>query len=733
MRRLSSTIHGSARGRSRRYVRARLTIGFLVAACAPLGASPPDVTGEHWAFQAVRDVTPPSRVDDWSANLVDRFLVAKREEQGLRPAGDADRNTLIRRVYFDLVGLPPTPEAVQAFVEDTSPDAYSRLIERLLASPRHGERWGRYWLDLARYADTAGDNADCPIPEMYRYRDYVIDAFNSDKPYDRFVREQLAGDLMARSAPEELRRELKIATGFIAIARRFGTEPFQFHHLEIEDTIDTTGQAILGMTLKCARCHDHKFDPITTRDYYALYGFFESTQYPFTGSEAKKQRLHLVPLEYSQEEYDKISKTYEAAVNEVTAKIHTLRNPKLDPMQNAVDQFRIKIKEARRLGKPEEEVRAIEKEFQKVNAVLEGRFDVLMAELAKLHDAHSVVFSKSAFAVSEGEPVDAKVQLQGDPESLGAVVRRNAPVALQSNGDLEIPEGTSGRLQLAEWISSPRNPLTARVMVNRIWRHHFGRGLVETPSNFGVAGSAPTHPELLDWLARRFIDSGWSIKAMHRLLMHSRTYRLASDGLEEYEIVDPGNETYWRYQRNQLDAEAVRDAMLAISGDLDLTTAGPHPFPAIRTWDYSQHHPFVQVYPTNRRSVYLMTQRIERHPYLAIFDGADTNQSTGERSESIVPQQALFLMNHPFVQERAQGLARRLLKSLDERERIARAYRLAWGRPPNEDDIDQASAYVTRYREQLMTHGIPPKDVDAEAWTSFARLMLTSNEFLYVD
>jgi hypothetical protein len=712
----------------------KMTVVLLVAAAAaPLAANPPAVASEHWAFQPVRDVTPPLQMDDWSANLVDRFLVAKRDEQGLRPVGDADRPTLIRRVYFDLVGLPPTPTAIDAFVEDDAPDAYSRLVDRLLASPRYGERWGRYWLDLARYSDTAGDNADCPIPEMYRYRDYVIDAFNSDKPYDRFLCEQLAGDIMARTAPQELQQELKVATSFIAISRRFGTQPFQFHHLEIEDTIDTAGRAILAMTLKCARCHDHKFDPITNRDYYALYGFFESTQYPFTGSEATKKRTHLVPLEHSAEEYEKISKAYEAGINKVTDEIKTLRNPTLNPLQAQVDEFRVRIKEARRLGRPEEEVRAIEKEFQAVNAVLEADFDVLVARRNKLHDDHALVFETVAYAASEGKPVDAKIQLQGNPKELGEVVPRNAPVVLQTNGDLDIPAGTSGRLELAEWISSPRNPLTARVMVNRIWRYHFGRGLVETPSNFGVAGAVPTHPELLDWLAGQFIASGWSIKAMHRLLMSSRTYRLASESIDDNETTDPGNKTHWHTQRRQLDAEAIRDAMLAVSGDLDLTTAGPHPFPKLRTWDYSQHKPFVEVYPTNRRSVYLMTQRIQRHPYLAIFDGADTNQSTGERTESIVPQQALFLMNNPFVTERARGLARRLLENLDEQERIARAYRLAWGRPPDADDIEKASAYVTRYRGQLMAAGTQAAEVDAEAWTSFARLMLTANEFLYID
>ena len=703
--------------------------GFLVL---PVGAGSTSAS-QHWAFRAVEAVTVPEEAGSWSANPVDRFILRKIHEKQLRPTGDASRAVLVRRLYFDLLGLPPTPEEVQAFVEDRSEDAYARLVDRLLASTHYGERWGRYWLDVARYADTAGDNADYPIPEMFRYRDYVIDSFNRDKPFDRFLREQIAGDIMAETAPADAQWDLRVATGFIALSRRFGTEPFQFPHLEIEDTIDTMGRAMLAMTLKCARCHDHKFDPITNRDYYALYGFFASTQYPFSGSEAKKKRLHLVPLKHSRQEYDQITKGYNEQVKVLTDESNRLGSPTLEPMRGQVDALRSQINMAKRDGKPQSEIDALQKEYDAIYKVLQARVDEVKTRLGDLHDEYAYLMEISAYAVSEGKPTDVRLQLQGDPKQLGEVIPRNAPVVLLASGDLKIPAGSSGRLQLAEWVAAAENPLTARVMVNRIWKHHFGQGLVETVSNFGITGASPSHPELLDWLAGKFVESGWSIKQLHRLLLMSRTYRLSSEVVAANQAIDPGNVYCWHYRRRQLDAEAIRDAMLAVSGDLDLTVAGAHPFAPLREWDYSQHKPFVEVYPTSKRSVYLMTQRIQRHPYLSIFDGADTNQSTGERAESILPQQALFLMNHSFVKERAEGLSRRLRTNSDEQQRIRTAYQLAWGRPPGAAELEQANHYITRYRSQLLSAGAQPGEVDVEAWTSFARLMLTANEFLYID
>ena len=335
-----------------------ICIGVLVAGLLPLWADPAPAPEAHWAFQPVASVQVPDDETSWSRNAVDRFIRAGHESHGLTPAAEASRGVLIRRAYFDLLGLPPTPDAIEAFEKDTSPNAYTRLMDRLLASPRYGERWGRYWLDVARYADTAGDNADVPIPEMYRYRNYVANSFNADKPYDRFVREQIAGDLLAageyQNASKNERRDMTVATGFIAISRRFGTQPYQFHHLEIEDTLDTLGRAVLGMTFKCARCHDHKFDPITAKDYYALYGFFASTQYPFTGCEGNKQRMNLVPIEHTQEEYKAIVKGYDEGVKSTIDELNKLGNPGLEPMRGKLYELRTKLNAAKRAGKPQE-------------------------------------------------------------------------------------------------------------------------------------------------------------------------------------------------------------------------------------------------------------------------------------------------------------------------------------------------------------------------------------------
>ncbi len=480
---------------------------------------------------------------------------------------------------------------------------FEKLVDRLLASPAYGERWGRYWLDVAHYADTAGETADYPVPQAYRYRDYVIDSFNSDKSYDQFVREQVAGDLLP--GPPEKAGERLIATGFIACARRFGFDPQNYHHLTIDDTIDTMGKAVLGLTVACARCHDHKFDPISQSDYYALYGIFDSTKYPFPGSEEKK-----APSDF----------------------------PKLPG------------------GDP-------------------------------------------VYAVGEGTPHNVPVFKRGDPKNPGPEAPR---LVLQILGGQTLPaDGKgSGRLQLAEWLTDPKNPLTARVMVNRIWQHHFGEGLVRSPNNFGKQGRPPTHPELLDTLADQFVRSGWSVKAMHKMILLSRTYQLSSDDDAGDRTIDPANESLWRYDRRRLDAEAIRDSLLAVSGALDRTPAEAHPFPPQNTWGFTQHNPFQAVYETNHRSVYLMTQRLRRHPFLALFDGADPNASTGQRNTTTVPTQALFFLNDPFVHAQAEKFAARLLQAAaDDAARIDLAHRLAYGRPATLDESRAGEMYLRKYEE----------------------------------
>jgi hypothetical protein len=648
----------------------------------------------HWAFQPVRASDPPRDPSDWSQNPIDRFISAQRRRRGLQPVALAEKGALIRRVYFDLIGLPPAPEDVDGFVAETSSAAYTGLVDRLLASPQYGERWGRHWMDVARYADTAGDNADYPVPEAHLYRDYIIDSFNADKPYDQFVREQLAGDILAKHARREKYAEQVVATGFLALSRRYATGPYELWHLTLEDAIETTGRAFMGLTLRCARCHDHKFDPVSKEDYYALYGIFASSQFPWAGAEEfasmKRPRDHFAAL-----------------VPEAEANKYMLAR------QRELERLEIEIKKAEKDSPLAKRLRADRERLLRSN--LPGNLP-------------------GAYAVQEGKPINVNIQTRGEVNQLGPVVKRNVIKFLSVDCPVIIPESASGRLELAEWLTRSEHPLTARVMVNRIWQHHFGKGLVGTPSNLGLRGDDPSHPELLDWLAAEFVKSGWSIKAMHRLILSSKTYQLSSGFNQANAANDPGNRWYWRFDRRRLDAEAIRDAILAVSANLDLKRPGGHPFPPIDQWGWTQHNPFKGVYPTNHRSVYLMTQRLQRHPFLALFDGPDTNTTTDVRSSSTVPLQALFMMNNGFMTEQAQSFAKRLVASSSEpRIRIDVAHRLAWSRLPRSDEVDKGMRYLDTCNQCLIEAGTPSERVELETWTSYSRVVLSANEFVYVD
>ncbi len=645
-----------------------------------------------WSFQQVRDPAVPEVKNAHLANnAIDRFLLAKLEAKGLSFAPRADRHTLIRRLTYDLTGLPPTPTAVAAFLADRSPDAYEKLVDRLLASPAYGERWGRHWLDVARYADTAGDNSDYPVPQLYKYRNWVLASFNRDQPFARFIEEQLAGDLLPGATAAETNERI-IATGYVANARRFGSyedKRYQWY-LTFEDTIENLGRSFLGLSLSCARCHDHKFDPIPSEDYYALYGFFQSTRYPWAGTELSKAPRDLVPLD-PPEKVRPVLAEREGKLADIDRKIRDLQKGKADK----------KAVEAAKKARERLEQQPIPLDL--------------------------------AYAVAEGKRWvgNARVQLRGDPLKLGREVPRRF---LQVLGGQELSSDVqgSGRLQLARWISDPKNPLTARVLVNRLWLYHFGRGIVPTPNDFGKQGQPPTHPELLDWLASRFLEGGGSIKAMHRLIVLSEAYQLTSGGPDELRAADPDNRLYGRFERRRLDAESIRDTLLQLAGVLDRSVGGPHPFPDQSKWDYTQHNPFKAVYETDRRSVYLMTQRIQRHPYLALFDGADTNQSTARRDSSTTPLQALYFMNDPRVQRLASAFAARLRReAADDGERVERAFQLAFGRPAGEEEHAAAREFLARAREKLAASGVD--DVEARAWRSFVRGLWMSNELVYVD
>ncbi len=683
---------------------------------------------QHWAFQPLRQVQPPE-VDDaaWPLNPLDRFLQARREQAGLAVTPDADPVAFIRRVNYALTGLPPTPQEVDDFITSAKSatgldQTVAHHIEQLLSRPAYGERWGRHWMDWVRYADTAGDNSDYPIPQAYLYRNYIIDAFNDDLPYDRFVTEQIAGDLLPYDSQSQRNRQL-IATGYLAMARRFGSLVERYPwHLTIEDTIDNLGRTLLGMTLACARCHDHKFDPISTRDYYGLYGIFAGTRYPFPGIELFQTQMDLMPL-IPDAEADEITGPYQATTDTLRAELQLLLDKcEQQALENAAVSGRVTLDERRKL-----------------DAKLDGMLLSARKAGEKLA-AHlkTIPMYPTAYAVREGEPKNARVQIKGEPVRLGAEVPRKFPDVLGGHRlSDQAATSTSGRLQLAQWITSPENPLTARVIVNRVWQRHFGVGLVPSASDFGLRGEQPTHPELLDWLAAEFINSGWSIKHLHRLIMNSRTYRLSSSDREANLAVDPGNRLYWKFNRQRLDAESIRDTLLWIAGSLDATMQSePHPFPPSKDWKYTQHHPFKDNYASNRRSVYLMTKRLTAQPYFQTFDGADPNVCTSDRDQSVTALQALYFVNDEFLHQQADRLATQMLGAdHPDEQRLNQAFRMILSRPPTSSEATLLQQHLTTTREVVAKEQLVSgnSDREAEAWASLLRSLMRLNEFLYVD
>jgi mono/diheme cytochrome c family protein len=642
-----------------------------------------------WSFQVPQRPPVPAVNSTWARNAIDSFVLAKLNEKHLAPVADADKRTLVRRVTYDLTGLPPTPAEVQAFLDDKSADAYERLVERLLASNAYGERWGRKWLDLVRYADTSGGGGDYPIPQAAKYRDYVIQAFNDDKPYDRFIREQIAGDLLpAASEPEHWQNV--IATGYLA-----GTNRYEAKSTYVSDAVDNLGSAFLGLTVGCARCHDHKFDPIPTANYYAIYGILDSTNYAESGQDEVRYQRDF-----------------------------TFRDPKATEREDwKVFQTQLKpIQDA-------------------IEAVLKlpGTYDDLIPQLEarRMHlFEHLPDLGESAYAVTEGESHDVKIQHYGDPKDLGPQVRRGF---LEVLGGAALPDDLkgSGRLELANWIASANNPLTARVMVNRIWQGHFGRGIVPTPNDFGTRGVAPSDQALLDYLAWKFIDSGWSIKAVHREILLSHAYRLSSAGSKANEQVDPENAYIWRHSRTRLDAEEIRDSLLVDGQLLDRSPAGMHPFPPQHEWNWEdQNHfaPDMSKYDTDRRTVYMMIQRSVRPTFFTLFDGPNTNLSTEQRTNSLTPLQALYFLNGDLPKRCAVSLTDHLLTSgAPGKTSIDQAFLIIYGRPASSEEKDRIASFLRTVAGAYTGHGSTSKDASQKAFTDFIQSMFASNEFMFVE
>jgi len=843
-------------------------ITALVFSAAIAAAAP------HWAFQPLGKAVPPDPEN--VETVVDRFVFSHFTAAGQDRPPPADKRSLLRRLTYDLTGLPPSVTEMDAFMADATRQAFANVMERLLASPAYGEKWGRAWLDVVRYADTAGETADIPMPHAWRYRNWVIKAFNDDLPGDEFIRWQIAGDLLANDGPPEKAADKIVATGFLAISRRFGFDIEKDLHLTFEDTLDTMGKAFLGLSLGCARCHDHKYDPVSIRDYYGLYGILQSTRFPFTGCEKtpRSRDMAVIPSPQNQSARkaweaemaaaDESIKSRESALtalatefsasppaliaegdltpgaatqwpqDETAGSIGVTQGETLQltilPKSNfggdatGVEWLISEIEGGKRQWKLTEafltdpakppadwsvldmehgprqcvqfdaefektaglaawrgaelwpslliNTRGAATQYQTVSlpphsvalhpgprggisvawqspvagrvrislniaeidpggdgvawrlerrpslaAALEKQRPVMEAHLAAVKQKCAVAAREPqpelALAVAELTPVNARIQKKGEPKDPGEEVPRKLPDFL--GGALIPAHAGSGRREVADWLTrGAARDLTARVMVNRIWQGHFGEGIVSTPNDFGTRGAPPSDLGLLDYLAAEFIRSGWSFKAMHRLLLTSAAWQRAD------------------FPHRRLTAEELRDTLLLLSGNLDRTPGGPHPFPPESAWSFTQHNPFKAVYDHNRRSVYLMVQRTQRHPFLALFDAGDPNASTPVRSQSTVPTQALYFLNDPFVHTQAKAMATRLVKAAsDDTARMELAARELYGRPATEDERTLMTSFLESTGASIPSLSEPERTV--EIWSAWLRVLFGTNELLYVD
>jgi hypothetical protein len=643
---------------------AGLAVGSVRAWAGQAASSKP------WAFQPIRAIEPPTDPSGWSANPVDRFIRAKQREHHLQPVEPADKRTLLRRVTLDLLGLPPTPEEIEAFLADSSPDAWPKAVERLLASPHYGERWGRHWLDVARYADTGGFEADHFYPSAWKYRDYVIRSFNAGKPFDRFIQEQVAGDELWPTDPEAV-----LGTGLYCVGPALDESAMVSNQLEYEwltDAADTTGAAFLGLTLGCARCHNHKYDPITQKDYFAMQAVFAASDRPFP----EKTRLLRIK------------------------KLNGLLSDTPVPKE-LLDDPRCQIQTEEKIG----------------------------FHLVHLHEPLEV------HRLKRGE-------LSKPLESVGPAM----PGVLKSKGgDDEISSARpeKRRTYLAQWLTSPDNPLTARVLVNRVWAWHFSQGIVRTPNDFGSQGELPTHPELLDWLARDFMDHGWSLKHLHRLILLSNTYQMQSALSPERERRgtpssverDPENRLLWHFPRHRLEGEAIRDSMLACAGTLNSKAFGRPVVPPLG-WEeltglFNSKEKWPVTWTRNeytRRSIYLLVRRTFVYPMFAAFDPPELMTSCPCRQQTVVPTQALTLLNNPVAQEQARGFAKRLQegyggqvvndKNPHWQKIVERAWLLAYGRP------------ITVKESEHMVQSLASGEVTLE---QLCLALFNSNEFVFLE
>lgn len=780
---------------------------------------------EFWAFRPVGDIPLPEVQNrEWVQSPIDSFVLGRLEEQGILPAPPADRRTLIRRVFLNLIGLPPTPEEIDCFVNDSSPDAFGQLVERLLASPQYGVRWGRHWLDVARYADSNGLDENIAYGNAWRYRDYVIQAFNNDKPYHRFVAEQVAGDLLP-----EANSETRTATGFLALGAKVLAEPDMEKLLmdTIDEQVDTTGKAFLGLTLGCARCHDHKFDPITQRDYYALAAIFKGTR---TFSDKRYGAIkfwyeHIHADDAERQDIQKVDEAVAAAKSAASSfkstAMATIRN---QAQQRAADylaaaasiHLQATLVEVAEVAEPlglharvlfhcrrhlenqkesdfflawhqlanqpsairqhygdlfaqmEAALQEARQSDPKASSLADGRLERARVELndpsgflvvppqpeyaldaetlreyyrlmeeARILESHAADLT-AAMGVSDSTPAPSlPIHIRGSHLNLGEPVERGFPVVLQSTAASPLfPDHQSGRLELAEWLTSTANPLTARVLVNRVWGWHFGKPLVTTTENFGVLGQRPSHPELLDWLARRFMQSGWSIKFLHRLILKSSTYTMASEHPEAdcAEAVDPENDSLWKFRIQRLDAEQLRDSILTASDCIDARMDGKSV--PLRNQQFVFDHTSIDHtrYDSPRRTAYLPIIRNNLYTLLEQFDFPDPTMPTGHRQQTTVAPQSLLLLNAELVLHSLSQLTEKVLQDVPEAsQRLDQMFVRLLSRLPTESERQRCLSFLSQVTDQQFPSETESGVVTEEtAWALVAQAVMATSDFIYV-
>jgi hypothetical protein len=754
---------------ARFYLAAGLILTLAAVARAQEAVKEPDVSAadrNHWAFRVpVRPSTPSVRRNAWVENAIDAFVLARLEKEGLQPSAPAARTTLLRRVTFDLTGLPPTPDETASFLNDTSPGAYARVVERLLAAPRYGERWATHWLDVVRYSESNGYEADLERPHAWHYRDYVIRSLNEDKPFDRFLAEQLAGDQLAKGREPRAVAELLIAAGMHRcgpVHLTSGNVDADVNRQEVlTEMANGVGSAFLGLTMGCARCHDHKFDPVSQADYYRLQAYFAAAQPREIDLATDTERAAHDQAQKNIKDQVKPLRDQVAAIDAPHEKrLREAKTSKLEPKYRealAVEKDKRSPEQKKLAGEAEtlikvtwdEIVGALSPEDLRRRTGLRERIHALEAQLPP-PTAH-------AWTVKDADKTpETHVLKRGDPKRKGGVVTAAVPRVLGQGEQNSVPDRTA----LAGWLTRPDHPLTARVFVNRLWQHHFGRGLVGTPNDFGLRGEKPSHPELLDWLACEFVSSGWSIKHMHRLMVMSNTYRQSCTDRDNASarVKDPDNRLLARMNRRRLEGEAMRDNVLAVAGSLNGKIGGPMirvPLePEVYDLIFTEGEPdgLWPVTPDarehRRRSIYLFTKRNVRLPMLEAFDQPDTLTSCPARPTSTYAPQALILLNGPFMQAQSKVFAARLMHECggESAALIRRSYQLAIGREPSAAEKEMADEFLTTQAESIrrrlqarLSVSLPPdmpEGVDpalAAALADFCLAMMNRNEFIYVQ